>query len=561
MSELKLSRSTIEGRYEVIERMGQGSYAEIFSARDLTEQQLVIIKALNCHLQGTADVELEESLRDNFSNEATALDTVKHKNIIRRLDQGQAIDERGCQFPYLVLEYMPGGDLLRRCRQQRLNLDEMLYYITQICDALSYAHKCNVIHRDIKPNNLLLSEDTRIVKIADFGVAKIAPQADEEVTRVGTDVYAPPEHHPLAITDELVLPKLTPSADIYALAKTIYTLMTGSAPRQFRHRAISFLPAEIAGEQWAEALMAVLNRATATRIEERYASVSEFYRDLKEVPSLSQEVTLVRPRVNKQNTDRADNQINNYNNEGINRRGKAVAQQNLAPHPPSRTPSPPGRIVVPIPQQPKPSPAKPVRELERDDELAANNGANPEKFQIKNGSTPIIAKAPSDAAVAQQRNTAGLSKDGQPAKNKTADKKVAAPKTFWDHADEFLFKHRKTILIVWAIVLFIGMSVWIYSVNYQEFQPGATLGQSMEASVTKDVLLRSGPSTATEIVGWLPRGSKLEIVRQDPNNWVFVKVLDQDALKTANAPSGWIYGDYVRTRTKPSQNGREDEKR
>src|ERR1051325_11101209 len=127
---------------------------------------------------------------------------------------------------------MPGRDLLRQCRRQPISLDGALFFFQQVAEALAYAHSQQVIHRDIKPNNLLLSGDKKVVKITDFGDAKLGHDDTQEVTRVGTNIYAPPEHHPDA-TDDEQREKLTPSADIYSLAKTIYTAMTGRAPRQF----------------------------------------------------------------------------------------------------------------------------------------------------------------------------------------------------------------------------------------------------------------------------------------------------------------------------------------
>src|SRR5262249_1901365 len=153
-----------------------------------------------------------------------------------------AADLAGSPFHYIVLEFMSGGDLMALCRRQPLSLQAMLYYVRQICEALAEAHQRGVIHRDIKPNNLLLTAAERIIKITDFGVAKLAESdPDAEVTRVGTDLYAPPEHNPNA--DELgVRERLTPSADVYSLAKTILTAMTGKAPRQFARKPITELP-------------------------------------------------------------------------------------------------------------------------------------------------------------------------------------------------------------------------------------------------------------------------------------------------------------------------------
>jgi serine/threonine-protein kinase len=93
------------------------------------------------------------------------------------------------------------GICLKLCRRRpgsALKIEEALFFFRQVCEGLAYAHSRGIIHRDLKPNNFLLSADQRIVKIADFGVAKITAGLveDAEVTRVGAQVYAPPEHHP-----------------------------------------------------------------------------------------------------------------------------------------------------------------------------------------------------------------------------------------------------------------------------------------------------------------------------------------------------------------------------
>src|SRR5215210_1637304 len=254
MSELKLQQCRLDGRYDILECLGRGSYAEIYIARDTAasdgEPQMVVIKALNVLLQGILDAELEQTLIENFQNEAIALDRVRHPNIISRLGHGTAIDLSGTTFHYLVLEYMPGGDLATLCRIEPLTLKDTLLYLEQVCAGLAHAHRCGVIHRDIKPQNLLLSADRQTVKIADFGVAKL--EATEGIiTRVGTNVYAAPEHNPVVQTGALDLgfhpdhqPALRPSADIFSLAKTTYTLLTGSPPRRFAHRQITDLPSE-----------------------------------------------------------------------------------------------------------------------------------------------------------------------------------------------------------------------------------------------------------------------------------------------------------------------------
>src|SRR5438046_8872767 len=163
MTELKLLQCRLDGRYDVEECLGRGSYAEIYSAydRSATDEQFrqVVIKALNVLLQGYQDPELERTLIQNFQNEAVALDRVRHPNIISRLGHGTAIDFSGTAFHYIVLEYLGGGDMSALRHRELLNLKRALVYLQQVCAGLAHAHERGVIHRDIKPQNLLLTED------------------------------------------------------------------------------------------------------------------------------------------------------------------------------------------------------------------------------------------------------------------------------------------------------------------------------------------------------------------------------------------------------------------
>jgi eukaryotic-like serine/threonine-protein kinase len=293
MAELKLQQSRLDGRYDVLECLGRGSYAEIYVAKDNAARegggpQTVVIKALNIFLQETPDAELERTLVANFQNEAVAIDRVRHPNIINRLGHGTAIDLAGTTFHYIVLEYLPGGDMAALSRTRPLPIEKAMFYLEQVCSGLAHAHSCGVIHRDIKPQNLLLTADRKVVKIADFGVARFEA-SEGAITRVGTNMYAAPEHNPLMHTGQLdtgslvaSAEHLTPAADIYSLAKTAYSLLTGEAPRRFAHHAIRELPLVISNEYWSAAVLRVLEKATQTRPESRHQSVAEFWDELSD---------------------------------------------------------------------------------------------------------------------------------------------------------------------------------------------------------------------------------------------------------------------------------------
>src|ERR1041385_907772 len=290
MSELKLQQSRLDGRYDILECLGRGSYAEIYVANDNAAAEgaprTIVIKALNLYLQDAPDAELERTLVTNFQNEAVALDRVRHPNVINRLGHGTAIDLAGTTFHYIVLEYLPGGDLFALTKTRPLSLKRALHYLEQVCSGLAHAHKCGVIHRDIKPQNLLLTADPQIVKIADFGVARLDAN-DGAITRVGTNIYSAPEHNPLMQTGQidtigLRFPHdhLTPAADIYSLAKTTYTLLAGESPRRFAQHAVTELPEHLRGQYWSNPVLRVLEKATQNRPDARYQSVEEFWDEI-----------------------------------------------------------------------------------------------------------------------------------------------------------------------------------------------------------------------------------------------------------------------------------------
>jgi len=154
---------------------------------------------------------------------------------------------------------------------------DALTHMLGIAEGLREAARHGIIHRDIKPQNILLTADHSTAKIADFGVGRFSI-ADSPITRVGTNIYAPPEHSPL--NPGRGTERLTAAADIYSLAKTVYTLLTRETPRSFANAAIDSLPESARREDWAEELLRVVKRATSESPAERHQTVEEFWNDL-----------------------------------------------------------------------------------------------------------------------------------------------------------------------------------------------------------------------------------------------------------------------------------------
>jgi serine/threonine protein kinase len=278
MYDLNLENSLIEDRLRIGRRVRSGSYTELFLGVDLVSGDPVILKALNVAMRGTPDQELEQRLNEYFCSEAEILERLHHPNIINRLGYGEAADLDGRRFSYLVLEYLPGGDLMTLCRRHPLPLARALDYCRHVCLGLGYAHQHGVIHRDIKPQNILLDAERRHVKIIDFGIAKVLRGENDEITRgLGTETYSPPE----CFGQQENPADLTPAADIYGLAKTLYVLVTGESPREFFQRPVTQFPAEVMVQSWAPDLLRIINKATQHDPPDRYPTVDDFWRDLE----------------------------------------------------------------------------------------------------------------------------------------------------------------------------------------------------------------------------------------------------------------------------------------
>ena len=515
MSELKLLQCRLDGRYDVESCLGRGSYAEIYVARDLaaTDERFreVVIKALNVLLQGYQDTELERTLIQNFQNEAIALDRVRHPNIISRLGHGTALDLNGTAFHYIVLEFLGGGDLAALARREPLTLETALFYLQQVCSGLAHAHESGVIHRDIKPQNLLLTADHQIVKIADFGVARL--EASEGViTRVGTNIYAAPEHSPLLQTAELGTAslsseRLTPAADIYSLAKTAYTLICGLPPRRFAHEPITELPEHLASKPWAESLLAVFEQATQRRPDERYQTVQEFWDELSDamLPP-TRELQAVEPR------------------RGV------TSDLNLA------------AVATAAPPRPRFESSQDLREE------PAVNGAGPRiVVAIANQSVPS-AMAPAPTFGGAQKQSGRVNVAVPESVPKTSPKPAQVEPT-----PKRSNRLRAILVSLVLIMAFAGML--LATRNYirnrwarQQTQQTGPIGR--EALTTTDLKLRAGPSSANDQVGLAAAGSRVKVlsISSSRANWCEVQVLEHSRPKTdpSSSDRGWVNRQFLK---------------
>ena len=517
MSELKLLQCRLDTRYDIEDCLGRGSYAEIYMARDLaaTDEQFrkVVIKALNVLLQGYQDPELECTLIQNFQNEAIALDRVRHPNIISRLGHGTAIDLNATSFHYIVLEYLGGGDMAKVVRAEPLSLERAIFYLQQVCAGLAHAHQCGVIHRDIKPQNLLLTSDRETVKIADFGVARLEA-AEGAITRVGTNIYAPPEHSPLLQTAQLETAslqssQLTPAADIYSLAKTAYTLICGVSPRAFAHQPITELPEPISSNLWAPSLLRVLERATQTRPAERYQTVQDFWDDFNDVG-----MPVTQPLV------------------GAPARHRISSDLNIEPE------------VLTLAAPPRPR-FETSRELNQQ-QVAGNGNARPKIVVPITGHRPLTATQELAANLQPGRMTVPVGTNGLPGSRSAAQIVIAKSRK---RGRDFVVG---LVLVLCFAGLLAATGAYVRGLIKQRSaqQTATNAGDVGRQAVTiTDVNLRAGPNSKTDIVGLAESGSRVQVLNSSSNsNWCEVQVLQHSRTKDdpTSADRGWLNRTFLK---------------
>jgi serine/threonine protein kinase len=209
----------IAGRYRLDRRLGAGGMSTVFLAQDTVLERPVAVKLLAEHL---AD---DEPFVARFQREARAAARLQHPNIVQVFDSGL---DAASHRHYIVMELVDGpsaADLLRD--QKRLEIDHAVAIARDACHGLDYAHRAGVVHRDVKPGNLLISNESGATKLADFGIAKAAEQT--RITQVGsvlgTAAYLSPEQ---AHGDEA-----GPRSDVYSLGVCAYQMLTGRLPHEY----------------------------------------------------------------------------------------------------------------------------------------------------------------------------------------------------------------------------------------------------------------------------------------------------------------------------------------
>lgn len=263
----------LEGRYEISELIGFGGMAVVFKAYDLLEKKHVAVKILK-------DEYLEsEDFKRRFRNESKAIALLSHPNVVKVLDVNFSDN-----IQYIVMEYIDGITLKEYIEQQaRVKWKEAVYFTLQILRALQHAHDNGIVHRDVKPQNVMLLQDGTI-KVMDFGIARFARETGKTISEkaIGSVHYISPEQARGEQTDE--------KTDIYSVGVIMYEMLTGKVPfdgdsavsiaiKQMQEELT--LPSKI-NPDIPHGLEEIIVRAMQKDSALRYQTAAEMLRDINE---------------------------------------------------------------------------------------------------------------------------------------------------------------------------------------------------------------------------------------------------------------------------------------
>jgi eukaryotic-like serine/threonine-protein kinase len=264
----------LSGRYRIEDEIGSGGMSTVYLAFDETLERPVAVKIMH------SDISREPSQLERFRREARTVARLSHPHVVMVIDAGE---DQG--HPYIVFAHVKGETLKERIRREgALPIADAVAYAIEIGRALEAAHEEGLVHRDVKPQNVLIDEEGR-AKVTDFGIARglEAEQLTAVGRVVGTTDYVSPEQ---ALGHEV-----TGQSDVYSLGIVLYEMLTGEVPFKgesgvsvaMKHVREGLPDVQRRRPEISAALAAVVDRATAKELENRYGSMTELVRDLEEM--------------------------------------------------------------------------------------------------------------------------------------------------------------------------------------------------------------------------------------------------------------------------------------
>jgi serine/threonine-protein kinase len=268
----------LNSRYEIMERLGKGTDSSVFHARDhACNGRAVAVKILEINYNNKD--QLANELLARFQREAETAASLQHKNIIQVLDSGYADN-----VAFMTMEYIDGKSLRENSHvTSLLPLPLIVELIAQCADALHYAHGLGIIHRDVKPANILYDQTSGTAKLGDFGIARIANSTQTLAgSFLGTPFYMSPE--------QLESKPLDERSDIFSLGATLFRLVSGSTP--FAGHSIADLMIKIVNQPHRDLkklnpeiphkLQEIIDMALAKNPDDRFATAKDFSEKLRE---------------------------------------------------------------------------------------------------------------------------------------------------------------------------------------------------------------------------------------------------------------------------------------
>jgi serine/threonine-protein kinase len=273
------------GRFQIASVLGQGAMGVVYLAQDPEIGRPVAIKTVR---PGSIGGQIAQELEARFLQEARLAGRLQHPNIVTVYDVGRSDD-----VCFIAMEYAPGKPLTSYLGSaDSLPLSTKVDIIRQVAEALGHAHERGVLHRDVKPGNILVAEDGR-VKVTDFGIGKFTEAATSELTRTGHMVGSPAYMSPEQVKGE----KLDGRSDLFSLGIVLYELLTGARP--FPGESITTLVYQILHTEprdplaWKSdlpvATREVIARMLAKSPEKRPSNAKEFVRELKRIEKIQRE--------------------------------------------------------------------------------------------------------------------------------------------------------------------------------------------------------------------------------------------------------------------------------